>query len=50
VGDHFSVLEPRMSKESKAAPIDVLREILAEEGGETTQVQSRVPLGFNVRF
>jgi hypothetical protein len=31
-GDHFNVVEPRMSKESKAAVIDVLREILAEEG------------------
>jgi hypothetical protein len=31
-GDHFSVVEPRMSKESKAALIDVLREILEEEG------------------
>jgi hypothetical protein len=32
IGDHFSVVEPKMSKESKAAPIDVLRGILAEEG------------------
>jgi hypothetical protein len=24
-GDHFSVVEPRMSKESRAATIDVLR-------------------------
>jgi hypothetical protein len=33
-GDHFSVVEPKMSKESKAALIDVLREIL-EEGGDS---------------
>jgi hypothetical protein len=31
-GDHFSVVEPKMSKESKAALIDVLREILEDEG------------------
>jgi hypothetical protein len=31
VGDRFSVLEPRMSKTSRAALIDVLREILEEE-------------------
>jgi hypothetical protein len=31
-GDHFSVVELKMSKASKAALIDVLREIL-EEGG-----------------
>jgi hypothetical protein len=30
-GDHFSMVEPKMSKESKAALIDVLREILEEE-------------------
>jgi hypothetical protein len=28
-GDHFSVVEPRMCKASKAVLIDVLREILA---------------------
>jgi hypothetical protein len=33
-GDHFSVVEPKMSKESKAALIDVLREIL-KEGGDS---------------
>jgi hypothetical protein len=33
-GDHFSVVEPQMSKESKAALIDVLREILEEEEGK----------------
>lgn len=27
-GNHFSVVEPRMSKESRAALIDVLRDIL----------------------
>jgi hypothetical protein len=32
VGARFSVLEPRMSKASRAALIDVLREILEEEG------------------
>jgi hypothetical protein len=30
-GDHFSVVEPKLSKASKAAVIDVLREILEEE-------------------
>jgi hypothetical protein len=30
-GDHFSVVEPKMSKATKAALIDVLREILKEE-------------------
>jgi hypothetical protein len=32
-GDHFSVVEPKMSKESRAALIDVLRQILREAGG-----------------
>jgi hypothetical protein len=31
-GDHFSVVDPKMSKESKAAPIDALREMLEDEG------------------
>jgi hypothetical protein len=31
-GDHFSVAEPKISKESKAPLIDVLREILRDEG------------------
>ena len=31
VGDRFSLVEPKMSKESKAALIDVLREILEDE-------------------
>lgn len=31
-GDHFSVVEPKMSKKSRAALIDVLREILEDEG------------------
>jgi hypothetical protein len=36
VGDRFSVLEPKMSEESRAALVDVLREILEErKGGET---------------
>jgi hypothetical protein len=30
-GDRFRVVGPKMSKASKAAPIDVLREILEEE-------------------
>jgi hypothetical protein len=30
-GDRFRVVEPKMSKESRAALIDVLREILEEE-------------------
>jgi hypothetical protein len=30
-GDHFNVVEPKMRKESKAALIDVLREILEDE-------------------
>jgi hypothetical protein len=30
-GDHFRVVEPKMSKATKAALIDVLREILREE-------------------
>jgi len=32
VGERFSVMEPKMSNASKAALIDVLREILEEEG------------------
>lgn len=32
VGDGFSVIEPKMSKASKAALIDVLWENLEEEG------------------
>ena len=32
VGKRFSVVEPKMSREQKAALIDVLREILEEEG------------------
>jgi hypothetical protein len=31
-GDHFSVVEPQMSKESRVALIDVLRGILRKEG------------------
>jgi hypothetical protein len=31
-GDRFSMVEPKMSKESMAALIDVLWEILEEEG------------------
>jgi hypothetical protein len=31
-GDHFRVAEPKISKATKAALIDVLREILREEG------------------
>jgi hypothetical protein len=31
-GDHFGVVEPKLSREQEAALIDVLREILREEG------------------
>jgi hypothetical protein len=30
-GDHFRVVQPKISKETKAALIDVLREILEDE-------------------